>query len=207
MSGLVLSEKPQTERKLPEACAQPAYLTEVIHLGTHDNLFDDTARKVKKLRIVAELANETIEVEEQVNGGPVTKKQVPMVIGQDYTASIGPKAKLRALLEGIEGRALTGKELAELDLRKYLGRSCLLNIQHAVSKTSGKTYARITGASKIPKGFAKIPERVHDLVSYDISEKEGGAFPTFPGWLQDRIRASDEFGNQKPAANGDQVPF
>ena len=62
MSGLVLSEKPQTERKLPEACAQPAYLTEVIHLGTHDNLFDDTARKVKKLRIVAELTNETIEV-------------------------------------------------------------------------------------------------------------------------------------------------
>ena len=204
--SLILSEKPQTERKLPEAGAQPAYLTQVVALGTHTDEFQGETKKVKKLRIAAELCNETIEVEEQVNGGPVTKKQIPMTIGQDFTASIGPKSKLRQLLEGIEGRALTGKELESLDLTKYLGRSCLLNIQINTSKTSGRQYARITGAAKIPKGFAKLPERVNPLVSYDIKEGTGGAFSDFPQWLKDRILASDEMGNKAPAGK-DGMPF
>lgn len=206
--SLILSEKPKLERKLPEAGAQPAYITQIVGLGTQETEFQGERKKVKKLRLVAELCNETIEKEEQINGGPVKKLEVPMVIGQDYTASIGPKSRLRALLEGIEGRALTGKELAELDLKKYLGRSCLLNIQIATSG-AGRQYCKITGAAKIPKGFAKLPERVNDLVSYDVDEKEGGAFPTFPQWLKDRILASDELGNRKTISgnNEDGMPF
>lgn len=73
--SLILSEKPQTERKLPEAGAQPAYLTQFVVLGTQTDEFQGEVKKVKKLRIAAELTNETHEVEEQVNGGPVTKKR------------------------------------------------------------------------------------------------------------------------------------
>jgi len=204
--ALVLSEKSTKERPLVEAGAHPAICYQVIDLGTQKSTYQGETKELKKLRISFEICDQDDNFE-QVENGKVTLIRKPLVCSAEFTASIGPKASLRKFIEGWLGLALNSKQLTSFKVADFLGKSALLNVVHKTSQTSGKVYAAIGSASKMPKGMA-VPERVNNLISYEIEQKQGGEFPNLPKWLQEKLLMSKELGAVKPTVvSEDGVPF
>lgn len=77
-------------------------------------------------------------------------------IGQEFTASVHEKAKLRQFLEAWRGKKYEDKALREtgLPLDKLAGQGAYVSIVHEQSK-AGRTYARIGSIMPLPKGVAK----------------------------------------------------
>lgn len=93
-----------------------------------------------------EIPSEQIEFEKE------GKKQVgPAVISKTYTASMNEKANLRKDLEGWRGKSFTDEEAEKFDVASVLGKPCMLSITHV--EKGDKTYANITGISKLMKGI------------------------------------------------------
>jgi hypothetical protein len=203
--ALILSEKSTKERPLVEAGAHPAICYSVIDLGTQKSTYQGETKELKKLRISFEICDQNDDFE-QVENGKVTIIKKPLVCSAEFTASIGPKASLRKFIEGWLGLALNSKQLTSFKVADFLGKSALLNVVHKTSQTSGKVYAAIGSASKMPKGMA-VPERVNNLISYEIEQKQGGEFPNLPKWLQEKLLMSKELGAVKPTVSEDGVPF
>jgi hypothetical protein len=204
--ALVLSEKSMKERPLVEAGAHPAICYSVIDMGTQKSTYQGETKELKKLRLSFEICDQNDDFE-QVENGKVTIIKKPLVCSAEFTASIGPKASLRKFIEGWLGLALNSKQLTSFKVVDFLGKSALLNVVHKTSQTSGKVYAAIGSASKLPKGMV-VPERVNNLTSYEIEQKQGGEFPNLPKWLQEKILMSKELGAIKPTiVSEDGVPF
>jgi len=204
--ALVLSENTIKERPLVEAGAHPAICYSVIDMGTQKSTYQGETKELKKIRIGFEVCDQNDDFE-QVENGKVTIIKKPLVCSAEFTASIGPKASLRKFVEGWLGSALNAKQLASFKVTDFLGKSALLNVVHKVSQTSGKTYAAIGSASKLPKGMV-VPERVNNLVSYEIEQGQGGEFPSLPKWLREKILLSKELiGTKSPESSDDGAPF
>ena len=204
--ALVLSENTMKERPLVEAGAHPAICYSVIDMGTQKSTYQGETKELKKIRIGFEVCDQNDDFE-QVENGKVTIIKKPLVCSAEFTASIGPKASLRKFVEGWLGSALNAKQLASFKVTDFLGKPALLNVVHKVSQTSGKTYAAIGSASKLPKGMV-VPERVNNLVSYEIEQGQGGEFPSLPKWLRDKILLSKELiGTKSPESSDDGAPF
>jgi hypothetical protein len=204
--ALVLSENTMKERPLVEAGAHPAICYSAIDMGTQKSTYQGETKELKKIRIGFEICDQNDDFE-QVENGKVTIIKKPLVCSAEFTASIGPKASLRKFVEGWLGSALNAKQLASFKVTDFLGKPALLNIVHKVSQTSGKTYAAIGSASKMPKGMA-VPERVNNLVSYEIEQGQGGEFPSLPKWLREKILLSKELiGTKSPESSDDGAPF
>jgi hypothetical protein len=175
-------------------------------MGTQKSTYQGETKELKKIRIAFEICDQNDDFE-QVENGKVTIIKKPLVCSAEFTASIGPKASLRKFVEGWLGSALNAKQLASFKVTDFLGKSALLNVVHKVSQTSGKTYAAIGSASKMPKGMA-VPERVNNLISYEIEQGQGGEFANLPKWLQEKVLLSKELGGVKStAATDDGAPF
>jgi len=204
--ALVLSENTMKERPLVEAGAHPAICYSVIDMGTQKSTYQGETKELKKIRIGFEVCDQNDDFE-QVENGKVTIIKKPLVCSAEFTASIGPKASLRKFVEGWLGSALNAKQLASFKVTDFLGKPALLNVVHKVSQTSGKTYAAIGSASKLPKGMV-VPERVNNLVSYEIEQGQGGEFPSLPKWLREKILLSKELiGTKSPESSDDGAPF
>lgn len=133
----------------------------------------------------------------------------PRTIGQTFTASLSPKAKLRGVLEGWRGRAFTAQELQGFDLMNICGAACQLAIGNQTG-ADGRVYAQIAAVLQFAKGTLK-PSLSRPLLRY--SPDEPSQFSELPGWLQDKIRSAqvpvvDDIG---PAFAGeefdDDIPF
>jgi len=204
--ALVLSENTMKERPLVEAGAHPAICYSAVDMGTQKSTYQGETKELKKIRIAFEICDQNDDFE-QVENGKVTIIKKPLVCSAEFTASIGPKASLRKFIEGWLGSALNAKQLASFKVTDFLGKPALLNVVHKVSQTSGKTYAAIGSASKLPKGMA-VPERVNNLISYEIEQGQGGEFANLPKWLQEKVLLSKELGGVKStAATDDGAPF
>ena len=204
--ALVLSEKSTKERPIVEAGAHPAICYSVVDMGTQKSTYQGETKELKKIRLAFEICDQNDDFE-QVENGKVTIIKKPLVCSAEFTASIGPKASLRKFVEGWLGSALNAKQLASFKVTDFLGKPALLNVVHKVSQVSGKTYAAIGSASKLPKGMV-VPERVNNLVSYEIEQGQGGEFTNLPKWLQEKVLLSKELGGVKPTATSDDgMPF
>ena len=204
--ALVLSEKSTKEKPIVEAGAHSAICYSVIDMGTQKSTYQGETKELKKIRIGFEVCDQNDDFE-QVENGKVTIIKKPLVCSAEFTASIGPKASLRKFIEGWLGSALNAKQLASFKVTDFLGKSALLNVVHKVSQVSGKTYAAIGSASKLPKGMV-VPERVNNLISYEIEQGQGGEFTNLPKWLQEKVLLSKELGGVKStAATDDGAPF
>jgi len=121
---------------------------------------------------------------------------LPRVISNTYTLSLGEKANLRKMLEGWRGRAFTPVELDGFSVSKLLGVPCMMQIIHKSGKgaNASKVYANIGSIMPIMKGSPTvIPEG--DTVLFDIDTNgPGGVIPeTFPKWIQEKIKESKEY--------------
>lgn len=152
----------------------------VVSLGTqHSPNFPDAF----KVQIGFELPNECVTIE---------GKQVPMILTKDYTCSLSKKANLRKHLDAWRGKPFSEDELKGWELMNILGAPCLLTVIHRTS-AAGRTYADIAAISGLPKGM-QVPPQVHASVGFEIEEgPESETFKKLPGWVQNKIRASEEW--------------
>jgi len=123
--------------ELPPSGTHCASLVALVDLGTHTREFNGEKTKQHRLFLVWELTNEA------------DSKGQNFVVGQDYTWSLNKKAKLRGIVEGFLGRALTDGE--DFDLLLMVGKPCVVTITDGVSG-SGKKYANLSAVGKPMKG-------------------------------------------------------
>lgn len=79
----------------------------------------------------------------------------PYEASQIYTASLHPKAKLRAHLESWRGKKFTDDEVRGFDVENLIGVNCQIQIVHNLSK-NGKTYANVQAVVPCGKTMTKI---------------------------------------------------
>lgn len=162
-----------------------------VHIGTIQDSYMGQPTEFNKIRLTFELPEELHVFKEE-------KGPQPMVISQDYTLSLGEKANLRKLVEGIVGHAMTNEEAAAFDVESLVGMPCLLLIKHKTS-VSGKKRAEISGASPLVKSMiAPAPVNPPRYLTYNNFDTS--LFDTLPDFLKDKIRGSVEF---KAMLNGD----
>lgn len=166
----------------------------LIDLGTQHTTFDGQAKTVPQIRLTWELPLET-----RVFGDG--KEPEPYLVSQEYTNSLGDRAKLRQHLESWRGREFTADELAGFDLKAILGKPCMLSIVHKKGQT-GNTYAAISGVTALPKGTTP-PKQVTETQCYDISEGKCDKFFALPDWLREKISKCVEW--TEPAKNETQA--
>src|SRR3990167_7229745 len=154
-----------------------------LHIGTNLDQYMGEPKEFNKIRLTFELPEETKVFKEE--RGPE-----PIVISQEYTLSLGEKANLRKLVEGILGKTLTENEADTFDLESLVGEPCLLTIKHKTSK-AGNERAEIASAAPLMKG-QKCPKQVNasKILTYTNWSQE--LFETLPNFLKEKMKTSRE---------------
>lgn len=188
------------KRITPDAGNAVARCISIIDLGTQHWEYQGKKNQGKKVRITWELPEATDPATGEMPVFDETKGPQPFVVSNEYTVSISPKSNLRPVLESWMGRKFTATEEEELDLDKFLNKTCLINVIHAPNKKdASQVYANVGGVTPVIKGM-KVPAAINPLVSFNIGQKDQyQIFETFPDFIKTKIAASDEWQEQ---ANG-----
>ncbi len=160
----------------------------IVDLGTQFNAaFNNHSRKVQ---ITWELPHERMDFEDDKTKQKVSK---PRAISKEYTLSLGKKAKLLADLTSWRGKPFTPEELSAFDVAKLAGANCQLNIIHQVGKSTGATYANISGIFPMAAGATRYkPE--NPVLIFDLPKSGPITFPpNMPEWIQNKIKTSEEY--------------
>jgi len=172
-----------TESQTFETAEAGVVVARAIHiydLGTQTSTYEGKETKARKLLLGFENLGE-----ERRNDGS------PFVHARRVTASLSPKATLRAMIGQWRGKALTDDEVkAGFDIKKLLGVYCLLNLTEV--EKDGKTYLNIAGISPLPKGMPK-PEGVSALQLFDLNKPDWELYDTLGERIQAQIAASPEY--------------
>lgn len=120
------------------------------------------------------------------------------------SASPTKKTKLRQFVEGWAG-PMTEAQAKAFDLETLVGKPVTLMVAHG-SKTDGSIKPIINGATEPEEGVT-VPAMRGKPVCYEIGMGEGGTFALLPGWIQKKIRESDEFTGGGAPANVEESPF
>lgn len=140
--------------------------------------------------------------------------QKVMSIAQKLTASMHQKANLRKMIESLFGKQFPNDQAAkDFDLRKLLGRACLLNVKH---DTKGdKTYANVQTVTPLVQGM-ESPVYHGELLCYseDMSlEERKATYLKLPEWLRKAIdeqlqpEASSAPQPEREPGSDDDIPF
>lgn len=180
-----------SERELIPAGLQRAVCASVADLGTH---MDKQWNKLKRLvRLTFELAD--VRGEFEVDG---ETKDLPRLMGKNYTLSLHEKASLRKDLQAWRNKPFTPEELAGFDISNLVGVPCMVNVEH-YNGSDGKQRAGIGGVLGLMPGMEKpVPEGT--TYYYGIDD-HGREFPEgMPDFVKERILESVEMGGaQTPA--------
>lgn len=156
---------------------------QMVQIGTTTEPYKGEMKTAPKCRIWWELPNEQKEFKE----GEGLK---PLSISKEFTISLHEKANLRKSLESWRGKAFTDDEAKAFDITKLLGVPCMLNIIHETK--DGKTFAKITNVSSVPKGLM-CPDQINKslILSYDNFDMD--VYNSLPQWLKDKMSTTPEF--------------
>lgn len=160
-----------------------ARLIQIIDLGTQTVEWKGETKQQYKIRLTWELCNELKEFDG-------VKK--PQVIGATYTLSMGSKAKLRPIIEGMLGTSLSDSEAADWGRQRFeklLGMPCMLNVIH--TEKGDKTYANIASVAPVPKGVT-VPEQFNENFIFELEDKDTEIFEMLPKFLQEMVMKSEE---------------
>lgn len=171
-----------------------ARLYRIIHVGIIKGEYMGESKDVDTIMLGFELPNETRVFKEG-------EEPKPFAISQEYTLSMSEKANLRKLVESMKGQAFTETEAEDFDILSLIGTSCLLNVIHKTSQ-KGKPYAKIQGATPLPKGMEPAAP-VNDPFLLDFEENwSQEKFDKQPQFLREKIMGSQNW-NQKFPESGD----
>lgn len=195
-------------RILPPEDNHPARCIGLVHTGTITD--EKYGTKKNLVRITWELPLEKAVFKEG-------EEEKPFVITKEYNLSLAEKATLRSHLENWRGQKFTEKELAGFNIDKLLKTTCMVQVVHGES-AKGDKYAYVSSVSKLPKGYT-VPDMINEVQYFSVDEFNQKVFDTFPEWLQDKIKESEEYKklfDQTPIGeepsdevetNGDDLPF
>lgn len=199
--ALLLKANDSGPRVLVPAGVHKARCVAVIDLGTqHNKRFDKLKHEIRL----------SFETPESLHVFTEEKGKEPFLISRTFTASLMERANLRTFLKAWRGRDFTPEELEGFEIGKVVGAPCQLVVAH---ETKGdKTYANITAIlPQDPKN--PCPKQILKSVLYEIEHGDNDVFKSLPGYLQDIIKQSQEWGkpvneaHSSEAADDDQVPF
>ena len=110
-------------------------------------------------------------------------------LGQSYTLSFNPKAKLVALLGSWRGKPLTETELQRgVDLFSLVGRACFVQVAW-VTTASGKVIDKVTGVFALPESVPAPQLEPDSTVIYCKADPATlKNFDDLPKFLQKKIR-------------------
>lgn len=193
------------EREIVPAGNHVARLYSIIHIGSIEEEYMGEPKFSDKVMLRFELPNEQREFGD--------KGMLPMAVSREYTLSMGDKANLRALVEGMLGKVV--EDDGDFALIPLMGTVCLLNVIHKTSRTGNK-YAQIVSASPLPKGMT-APDAVNPQFIFDFEENYSDeALEKMPQFLQDKIKSSKQYKAKKginetpkedPFEGMEQAPF
>lgn len=169
--------------KIAPAGNHLACLYSIIDLGTHTEEWDGRKSDKRKVRLTFELHGDDCILDDGS----------PMSVGMTYTASLSEKAKFREHIEGWRGAKYTNEELSKFDAKKLLGRFCMLNVIHETSPKNGKTYAKISSISGVPKSLQVNNEPLNDLVFLNLDNFDPKVYGQLPDWMKDMIEQTREY--------------
>jgi hypothetical protein len=134
----------------------PAVCVAVIDLGTQSRQkFNSQEREdVRMVYLVWELVD--------LDGTPL--------VGRDFRVSLHEKSGLRHFVDSWIGAQKDGQKF---NLFALTGKHCLLNVKHKASKDGERTFARIEGATPLPRIKGKpweLPAPAHDPVALTVAE-------------------------------------
>lgn len=196
--GLIAKDKGGGNFKLVPAGTHVAVCTMVADMGVQPS---GKFRPKEKIYIRWELPNEIIEWQDKDGN----KSTGPMVVGKQYTLSLSEKANLRKDLESWRGKIFTKEELDGFDIRKILGKACMIGVVH--NRQGDKTYANISTVMGLSKGIP-VPAASSMPLWYSIDEHDENSFQQLPNWLQEAIshRVSNDRAETRQEPGGDVEP-
>ena len=155
-------------------------LTQIVDLGEQVDIFAEIEGTTKrKLYITFEIPSEKLD-----DGRP-------MVIGQEVTASLGQKSRLRPYIESLLGRQLSEGDLAnpvEI-LKSALGKPGFIQVEE-VKTAKGSKFSKIKAVVPMPKGTT-VETPFNDLVFIDLDDRNvNDHLSSLPKFIQDKIAAS-----------------
>jgi hypothetical protein len=169
--------------QLPPAGIHVARCIWIIDLGTQKTEFNGKSKNLKKVRIYWELSEEKSVFDEE-------RGEEPFFVSKEYTATIGERSNLRHDVESWQGKGLTGSEAESFELATLLGKPCMLNLIHEVSK-KGRKYSKIIGVTPLPKGL-HAPAAISPTLHYVIEDGFNDVFEKLPEYVQLKIQAALE---------------
>lgn len=177
------------------AGAHVARLYQIIHVGSVPSTYQGQERISDQVRLTFELCNEKKVFKEEEGEKPLS------ISTRFETYSMGKKANLRRLVEGMLGVTLHDDEAFNMNLDDILGQECLLTVVHTEGK-DGNTYANIKGASPLPKGML-APAIVNTPRFLDVNEITEEELNNLPQFLQEKMRSSQEWQMRQDNPGGD----
>lgn len=154
----------------------------LIQLGTHEREYQGEVKAPAfRIRLEFEVPEERVTTKEG--------KNMPKIIGKEYTLSLHEKATLRKDLKGWRSVDFTDDEAKGFDVEKLVGVPCLISVVR--SEYNGKTYANIDSVMRLPPALQCGPQE-HASVMYNIEDGRNGVYLELPEWLRKKIDAAFE---------------
>jgi hypothetical protein len=165
-----------------------ARIVGLVHIGTNQDEYQGEAIIQNKIRLTFELPEEL----HQFKDGDEPR---PIIISQEFTLSMGEKANLRKLIEGVIGHHLTQEDANAFNVEELVNMACLVVVKH---KTSGKGVKRaeISSASPLMKGQTCKPA-INPLKVLTYEKWDEDYFNSLPDFLKEKMQTSDEYKKMK----------
>lgn len=185
---------PKSESKprvLPPQGTHIARVIRFIELGTQKVEWKGEEKEQYKIWLDFELVDKTHVFKEG-------EEPKPFVVGSKLTFSMGSKANLRKIVEGIIGVGLLDHEAEAFDIEQLLGKACLVNIKNVTK--NDKTYTNIETTTPLMEGMT-AKEAFNPITKLTFTSWSKEIFESLPNFLKDQITASPQFNrmnNPKP---------
>lgn len=210
---MIKAPKPENnfDFELCPAGTHIATLYKLVNIGTVKQEWAGVEKDIPKIRLYWELPEEPRTYEIEKDG---KKEEVETIhkISQEYTLSLGEKAKLRPVVTGMIG-TMSDEELYEFNIEDLLGKSCLLNVVHRKSKKNpDRTYAIVEGASPLLKSMEK-PEQISETEVIDVNTATEEDLEKLSQNLREKIKSSKEWKQKSAVENNEEeidpndIPF
>jgi len=164
----------------------------IVDLGTQPGSAMYPAPK-RKIRIFWEIPDERIEIE----GEDGTKRDLPVLHSEQYTASFNEKANLRKTLEAWRGKPFTEEDFSGppngFHLSRLIGIPAMAQIVH--EHKDGKTYANINSIMKPVKAlFDQYKDKIEgERIFFDLDDFQQAEFDKLSDRLKETIQKSPEY--------------
>lgn len=179
----------KTQRPIPPIGAHPAICYSIVDLGTHMKAFQGQDPKPTPLMQISwEFPNLPKQTFDEAKGPQ------PLAIHQEYTVSLGDKAKLFKVLQAWRG--VNPVDL-EKELPMFVGQPCLINVIHNQDKQNpnikyGNIAGNGTGIMRLPQGM-QIGQMSNPKMFFNLDQYSHDKFIQLPEWIRKKIQSSLEW--------------